>query len=52
MLKVANKLVFDNVHIVDLDLVLDFELLLNVVSEDFRQVEYALVFNVISILVV
>ncbi len=50
--EIANEVVFNNINIVDLDLILYFLLFFDVVPEDARKVGNALVFYLVGVLVV
>lgn len=52
LFEIANEHIFNNINIVDLDLVLDFMFVLNVVPEDAGKIGDALVFDVVGVLVV
>ncbi len=52
MFKIANEHILNNINIVDLDLVLDFMLVFNVVPEDAGKIGDALVFDVVGVQVV
>ena len=52
LFEIANEHIFNNINIVDLDLVLDFMFVFNVVPEDAGEIGDALVFDVVSVLVV